>query len=69
MGLFLSTISLIVVAFCLGIVVGLLMKGIHIHHHHSRQAEVPKEYNESSASELPQEMQDYALKNSGYINI
>lgn len=69
MSLFISTICMIMVAFALGIVVGLLMKGIHVHHHTNSIPEAPKKYNKSSASNLPAEMQEYAQKNSGFINI
>jgi hypothetical protein len=56
--------------FCLGLVVGLCLKGIHITvTHKDPKKEAPTEYNPSSANNLPPEMVQYAEKNHGYINL
>lgn len=59
---------LVIIAFVLGMVAGLLSKGIHIYHHKEAKITVPKEFNPSSADKLPSEMKEYAQKNQGYIN-
>jgi hypothetical protein len=65
---FVTLISFLLVSFALGIIVGVLTKGIKITIHHKQEKEeTPIEYNPSSAKHLPKEMLDYAEQNQGYI--
>jgi hypothetical protein len=53
-----------------GIITGLAFNGINITiNHKQKETEAPKEYNPSSANNLPKEMVEYAEKNHGMINL
>lgn len=54
----------LVLAFALGLIVGLIHKGIHIHVDKKEQ-EPPKQYNQSLAGMLPKEVQQYYKSTNG----
>lgn len=65
---FALVITFFTVSFAMGIVVGILTKGIHITINHKQaDFEKVKEYNKSSVDSLPPEMIEYAIKNHGII--
>jgi hypothetical protein len=55
----------ILLAFGLGLGVGLLLKGVNIHIIHKNDVDKPKEYNESLAPLLPAEVQEYYSSTKG----
>jgi hypothetical protein len=54
----------IIVAFILGLLAGVIPKGIHIHINH-KQDQTKVEYNESMAGMLPKEVQEYYHSTNG----
>lgn len=55
----------LLLAFGLGLGVGLLLKGVHIHITHKGDVEKPKEYNQSLAPMLPKNVQEYYQSTNG----
>jgi hypothetical protein len=56
----------IIIAFVLGLLAGVIPKGIHIHIHKPEQKKQEKEgYNESMAKHLPPEVQNYYQSTGG----
>ena len=49
-----------------GIIIGLLIKGVHIHHH--QEASAPKEPLPQPIEQIPENMRAYAEKNHGHIH-
>ena len=49
----------VLLAFVLGLIVGLVLKGINIHIIHKQPVDKPKEYNQSLVKQLPPEVQNY----------
>ncbi len=64
-----SIVIAVILAYIAGMIAGLSFKGINITINQNKDKEVPKEYNPSSANNLPPEMVEYAQKNSGFINL
>lgn len=59
---------IIIVAFLAGYLVGLLQKGIHIHHTQEELKRDPDhEYNPTTEDQLPPEIKSYMENNKGYL--
>ena len=59
---------LFVLAFSTGYIVGLLQKGIHIHHHTSESTNsVEQEYNPTTEDHLPENVRTHLEQNKGYV--
>jgi hypothetical protein len=55
----------LLLAFVLGLGIGLVLKGINIHIVHKEPVDKPKEYNESLAKMLPADVQAYYQSTNG----
>jgi hypothetical protein len=55
----------LVLSFALGLIVGLIHKGVHIHVHNSNEQPKPEEYNPSLAHLLPAETRNYYESTKG----
>ena len=56
----------LLLAFILGLIIGLVLKGINIHIIHKNDVDnKPKEYNQSLAPLLPQQVQEYYKSTNG----
>jgi hypothetical protein len=56
----------VLLAFVLGLTVGLLLKGVNIHIIHKRDVDnKPQEYNKSMVGLLPQQVQEYYKSTNG----
>lgn len=55
----------VLLAFVLGLLVGLVLKGINIHIIHKQPVDKPEKYNESLAHMLPAEVQQYYNSTNG----
>ncbi len=59
----------ILLAFVLGLIVGLVLKGVNIHIIHKQDVDnKPKEYNQSLKTLLPQQVQEYYKSTNGQNN-
>ena len=54
----------LILALIVGYVIGVLQRGIHIHHHHESQ-EMSEEYNETPIDMLDPEVKNYLDNNDG----
>jgi hypothetical protein len=64
--MFIQMLWLMLVSFGMGIVTGLLIKGIHVSVN-QRPPEAPDKYNDTYENEIPPEYQKYVEKNNGII--
>ena len=64
--MFIQLLWLMLVSFGLGIVTGLLIKGIHVNVN-QRQPEAPEKFNETYEEQIPLEHQKYIERTNGFI--
>lgn len=64
--MFIQMLWLMFASFGAGLVVGLLIKGIHVHVNQKRQ-EAPETYNQTYEDQIPDEYAQYIEKTKGMI--